>query len=248
MRPRFVTPTVVFTLCLAFSQAAPAQEARAPVDRVMEAYGGMARLAEIPAYRVEGRIRAHPREEDGHFVRVLEGPARLKVSLRYPSGSEVRILQDRRGWRGSAPDRLTAVDGPLLHAMRLQSARAALPWMIFAMRDMLTVTKEGPHGTVLEGPLDAGLVLRFFVQRPSYRVVRSEGEIHLGERTISLAVILVRLAACGPGPPFGGRTATALHRIRASDCDPDRSGQHHSDRRGCPEGREKGPAHVTRTP
>lgn len=179
-----VTLTSVAALLLPFPSAGQKPGVPAIVDQVVQAYGGSGVLEAVGALRLEGTITAHPRREQGTFRRSITGPGSMDVRLQYPSTTEIRVLSEWKGFRGSDPDHLTEVEGPLLGAMRLQGARASVPWILLGMKDALRVVAVRTEDVVLEGDLAPGLTLRFFIHRGTHRVTRSESEVRVGATVI----------------------------------------------------------------
>jgi hypothetical protein len=183
LRPPSVILVALACLAIPDNAASQADDVQSVIAQVLEAYGG-ARLAEVGALRLEGDIYAFPRREDGRFIRIVEGPGRLKTLLHYPSNTEARILRDERGWRGPTPGTVVEVSGPMLQAMTLQSARAGIPWIVAGLRSVLRITAQSENTVVLTAELSEQLLLRFFIDTRSHQVRRSESDVRMGSRTI----------------------------------------------------------------
>jgi hypothetical protein len=163
--------------------AAPAADPRALAEAVVEAYGGRAALEPIRAYRMEGRIAARLRGQEGPMRRLFARPDRLRVELDYPDEPELRIVNGAQGWRsiGGDPE---PVSGPLLDAMVLQAARAAVPWVLMEhMAELETIAPQEHMGRRLLGlglHLEHGLALELYVDPASHRVLWSRGRLTHG--------------------------------------------------------------------
>ncbi len=149
------------------------------IERALKAYGGWEQLSRVSSYRMEGTLRALIRNLEGGAVRIFERPDRLKVILSYPGTPEVRILNRDQGWRPNKEGTLVPVEGFLLSAMRLQAARAALPWILQERRDEVRFLQRLNRGTqeltALEISLAEGLTMRVYLEPEEGRIVRSEG-------------------------------------------------------------------------
>ncbi len=169
------------------TDAASARDARELIERVIDAYGGRAALERVKAYRAEGRIVAVRQGREGPTLRLFQRPDRLRVELRYPGEPEVRIVSGVRGWRGTGKE-MEEASGPMLEAMVLQAARAAVPWIL--MERVADARRGKPRelrGRPLAGieiPLAAGLTLRVWVDPATRRVEVSQGVLdHHGMQT-----------------------------------------------------------------
>jgi hypothetical protein len=148
------------------------------IDQVFEAYGGTERLAAVTGYRIEGQLQATRRPAPVKMIRLFERPGRLRVELHYPDFPETRLLDGTRGWRergeGAQP-----VSGMLLTAMMLQAARANLPWMLDAHRDIVRVVGPVPRGDRsligLELALGSTVLFRAYVDPVTHYIVESLG-------------------------------------------------------------------------
>ena len=157
---------------------APGQEdPGALVDRVLEAYGGWAALSTVSSYRMEGVVRTSHGKSPSPTSRVFERPGRLRVVLVHPDVKETRILDGSRGWRSDPSGAFAEAKGPLLDSMRLQAARAGLPWILAERRDSVTLIEplevQGTPLPGLEVPLGPGLALRAYVDPDTSRVLRA---------------------------------------------------------------------------
>lgn len=164
-----------------------AQDAGAVVDAVVQAYGGSRAVDAVDALRLEGGIVTHPGEAQGSFIRIGEGPDRLKVLLHYPDRVEIRIVDEDEGLNGSSPETLGRASGPMLDAMHLQAARSWVPWILQDMRDRLVVERDDAGVVVLAGDVAPGLRLRFFVRTESHHVTRTESEMAMGPMSMVFA-------------------------------------------------------------
>jgi len=169
------------------SGGAPAP--RVIVERVLDAYGGRARLARVRAYRIEGTLTAVRR---GRLTvptsRQVERPNRLRIEIAYPEGPEIRILNGARGWRSDGEGGLEEVTGPFLESMQLQALRADVPWVFAEALDRVRatepITHEGRRLLGLEFPVSSILTFRAYVNPATWRVEVSQGLLaHGGMQT-----------------------------------------------------------------
>lgn len=163
-------------LLLLLAPAVPAEEPVALVDGVLAAYGGWPALSAVKAYRMTGAVLTGHSKPPAPMSRTLVRPDRLRVSLGYEDGRELRVLDGSRGWRGDAKLGTADVQGPMLDSMALQRARASLPWILAERRADVRPCEAGrAAGTempCLELPLAEGLRLQAYVDPVSHRVVR----------------------------------------------------------------------------
>ncbi len=162
---------------------APPAAARALIARVVDAYGGRAALQRVHAYRIEGTLFSSLRHTDSPTVREFERPGRLRVRIDYANGSELRVVDGARGWRNEGGGPVVPAHGPMLDAMVLQAARAAVPWILME-RAVAPTDVDGVSAPGVEIPLGDGLALRAWVDPATHRVLLSQGTLdHGGMRT-----------------------------------------------------------------
>lgn len=148
------------------------------IDKVVAEYGGAKAIAAAHALVQKGRVTTESRGAAA-LVRQFGRPDRLRVELKYPDNTEVRLLDGARGFRDGAP-----VSGPMRDAMLLQAARLDLPSLLDEARRRvgdLGVQQRG--GVALRGlliPLGGGLELTAFVDERSGRILRSESSVPAG--------------------------------------------------------------------
>ena len=186
--------TILLTLAVSLPDtsraASPPDSAVAPgsvaavIERILGSYGGREALERVHSYRVEGTIHAVLGARVGPTVRVFERPDRLKVGMRYPEGTEVRLLDGARGWRNSAGEPLAEAHGPMLEAMVLQACRADVPWILIERgaqaRRIEDLEHEGAHLIGIEIPIREKLSFRAYVHPATFRVVMSQGLLEHG--------------------------------------------------------------------
>lgn len=162
------------------SAPAGAGDADALIDRVLESHGGRAALAQVKAYRMEGRITS-VMQGTGPFVRTFARPDRLRVVLDYPGRPETRILDGARGWRSGGQEKLAIapVEGFLLASMALQAGRANLPWLLDERRAEARLLPPQPDGKFqgIGVPLGPGLKVTVFVDLATGLIARSTGDL-----------------------------------------------------------------------
>ena len=169
----------LIALCvLAGAPIAEHSGAAAVIDKVVAEYGGRKALAAAHALRQRGLVTTGTRGTAA-LVREFARPDRLRVELKYPGNTEVRLLDGASAYREGR-----AVVGPMSDAMLLQAARLDLPALLDEARgrvDDLGVQQRG--GIALRAllvPLGGGLELTVFVDERSGRILRSEGTVPAG--------------------------------------------------------------------
>jgi len=178
-------------LLTALALAAPAASAglqQESVDElvgaVLQAYGGRSAVLAVRSYRMEATVDALSRGERGQVTRTATAPAALTVLVRYASASELRVVEGNTGRRGTSPDDLVPVQGPLLGSMIVQAARAHLPWILDARRADVRLAERGSAGDVVELPLQQGLRLQVTIDRRSRLITRTVGLVPAGPTEI----------------------------------------------------------------
>jgi hypothetical protein len=154
------------------------------VDAVVEAYGGAKAVRAVRSYRLDGTVDARDRGERGEVTRAVVASSALTVFVRYPSTSEVRVVDGDVGRRGTTFADLVPVQGPLLGSMMVQAARANLPWLLDARRSELRQAAPDTAGTTLELSLREGLRLFATVDARTHLITRTVGEVSAGPTVV----------------------------------------------------------------
>ena len=148
------------------------------IDKVVAEYGGRKAFAAAHALRQKGRVTTETRGSAA-LVREFSRPDRLRVELKYPGNTEVRLLDGGSAFREGRP-----VGGPMRDAMLLQAARLDLPALLDEARgrvgDLGVQQRGGVALRALLVPLGFGLELTVFVDERSGRIRRSEGSVPAG--------------------------------------------------------------------
>lgn len=143
-------------------------------DRVIDAYGGEAAWAKVNVIRQTGIVTSRMQRANGELLRELTRPSKLRVEIRYPSMSEVRIVDGRHGTRDGEEAR-----GPALDAMILQAARIDIPAILIARRSSVSEGAPSRYNDAavrtLLIDLGDGLSLKLDVDPATFRVVHSTG-------------------------------------------------------------------------
>jgi len=150
------------------------------IDKIIAAYGEPNQVLSIQSYRMEARLRARARGKEADVIRIAEGVSRLKILIRYPDSTEIRVLNGKQGWRGGSAHNLALVHGPLKGSMVLQAARATLPWNLVELKTQTHLVKNRESAPALEISLEEGLIVRAIIDPQTYRIVRSEGALRIG--------------------------------------------------------------------
>ncbi len=152
--------------------------ATAVVDQVVAAYGGRKVVAAARVLRQKGHVITETRGSAA-LLREFGRPDRLRVELKYPGNTEVRLLNGASAFREGRP-----VSGPMRDAMLLQAARLDLPALLDEARarvtDLGVQQRSGLAMRALLVPLGFGLQITVFVDERSGRILRSEGSVPAG--------------------------------------------------------------------
>ena len=155
---------------------------------MLDAYGGSERLSRITGYRLKASLEAHASGARARTSRSFSRPDRLRVEIRYPDRTEVRVLDGSQGWRGLDSSPLKAAAGPMLTSMAAQAARANVPWLLDENRESVTTTDpfelDGRELTGLELVLRDGLVFRAYLDPETHLVLRTTSEVKVGPAEI----------------------------------------------------------------
>jgi hypothetical protein len=180
---RRVAPPLALVACAALAAPAFAADSssEALLAKLVAAYGGQAQLDAVRSYRMTGTVLAERARAAAPMQRVLVRPDRLRVVIEYPTGSELREIDGARGWRGSPQARVPAT-GALLDSMRLQLARAKLPWILLERRASLGAcgADASPGSACLAVQLEEGLELDAYVEPRTGLVVRAVTRLERG--------------------------------------------------------------------
>jgi len=178
---------IALALASAMSATLTAQVSPGLIDGVMAAYGGRDELARVSAYEMRGTVEARVQGGRATAVRTFARPSRLRVVLHYPQRVEVRVLDGEHGWRGDQNGLVTAA-GPLLAAIQLQAARAAVPWILDEHRhELKPVPPLEENGLSYPGvtlDLGDGRSLRAYLDPASHHIVRVQTALRTSSRAI----------------------------------------------------------------
>ncbi len=105
-----------------FADQAPdeAQSITSIVNKVIDAYGGKEVVEGIHSLHAKGEIRAFMRHDHGTYELYLKRERKLRVETKYEHSSELRILNDDRGYRSDDGLPLEEVFGPKYFSMLYQ--------------------------------------------------------------------------------------------------------------------------------
>lgn len=161
------------------------------LERVTQAYGGRARLADSASFEQYGTTVSALHQHPGRVHRAFQYPDRLRIDIRYSDDdSELRVLSGATAWKQGAP-----VTGPQYSAMLLQAARLGLPNTLLDHRDRLrdAGTLTGHDGTTLravELQFHGNLKLVAGIDPETGRILESRGIIALdADRDMEFAAV-----------------------------------------------------------
>lgn len=171
---------LIAVVCLA-GTAGARNEVEPLIAKVVDAYGGRARLESAVAIRETGRVEAATKiGRTGPLARVFARPLRLRAEMGDETkGKEVRVLDGAKGWRDGK-----VATGPAVQAMILQAVRLDLPLQLLAHKDKVVekpaVEREGRRLRELEFPLEGNLSVTAGIDPDTGHILYSRGTISDG--------------------------------------------------------------------
>ena len=146
--------------------------------KVADAYGGLARIAEVTTYKQYGVTFSSLRGKSGNLLRAYRHPDHLRVEINYDQhASELRILAGANAWKHNQP-----ASEPFYSAMLLQAARLGLPSILFEhqnhVRDAGLMTgKQGESLHALELNFHGKYLLIVGIDPSNGKILESHGII-----------------------------------------------------------------------
>jgi hypothetical protein len=182
----------VLTLIISFSSCAhaPSRQEGPITEKIIAAYGGRDRIAQVVSLAAEGRIRALMRGDEGIYRRAQRRDGKLFVDIIYQYSSERRLLDGTRGFRGS-PNSMEEVFGPRYLAMVYQYNQLDLPYGLLDNTLTFTELRSDILRTqpvrVFQCRDRAGNEMEVFVNAESYRIMKCTGTFRLETGMTSLS-------------------------------------------------------------
>jgi hypothetical protein len=191
-RSSTIACTVILMAALAFSSClhAPSRRDDPIAEKIIAAYGGRDRIAQVASLAAEGRIRALVRGDEGIYRRAQRRDGKLFVDIIYRYSSERRLLDGTRGYRGS-PNSMEEVSGPRYLAMVYQYDQLDLPYGLLDNSLTLTELRSDTLNTqavrVFLCRDRAGNEMEVFVNAENYRIVKCTGTFRMETGVTSLS-------------------------------------------------------------
>ena len=166
------------------------EDLAAVLARTKEKYGGDALPADGTLLRSSGTMMSSGRSMQGKILREAAWPSYLRVEIDYDDGTrETRLMLDDEGWRDGEP-----ATGPLVLAMKLQSARLSLPMILWWRHDALTdlgpaTREDGVAVRRLRIGLDEALALFVEIETSTGKILRSAGVMSMGGAQMSFGAV-----------------------------------------------------------
>jgi len=182
----------VLTLIISFSSCAhaPSRQEGPITEKIIAAYGGRDRIAQVVSLAAEGRIRTLMRGDEGVYRRAQRRDGKLFVDIIYQYSSERRLLDGTRGFRGS-PNSMEEVFGPRYLAMVYQYNQLDLPYGLLDNTLTFTELRSDILRTqpvrVFQCRDRAGNEMEVFVNAESYRIMKCTGTFRLETGMTSLS-------------------------------------------------------------
>jgi len=177
-------------LVLIVAPAVPPRAAGAAADlgdlvqRVRREYGGEA-VAKVPGFRARGRILTLTDGISGQVRVSLAMNGSLRVEIRYPDRTEIRILSGKLAWNGG-PHGQSFSDEALADSMRLQYHRLAAAFELTgAPIEELEIAGTSEEGWIrVRRRWDEQTATVYEIDPESGRILRVAGELGSGETAI----------------------------------------------------------------
>jgi len=179
---RIIIQILLIGITVVFQAQAKAEDKTNPaqiVENILQAYGGRAALEGVKSVKHSGTIQSYRLKKTGSLKRLFVVPGKLLVEMKYPDGPhEQRITTPEGAWRDGRP-----ASAPMHMAMELQTARFRLPLLL--TQHPVTILGEDKNKVHLGLKLTEVSSLEVFVERKSWRIVRSVGLMAMGEMNIA---------------------------------------------------------------
>ena len=179
---RLITLMLTLGFTSTFSAQVMAVESTKPdqiLEHIVQAYGGRTALEGVKVVKHSGTMQSYRLGKTGALQRLFELPGKLLVDINYPDGPhEQRITTPAGAWRDGRP-----ATSPMHMAMKLQAARFQLPLLL--TQHPVTVLEETADSVHLGLKLTDSTSLEVFVDRQSWRIVRSVGRMSMGGMNVA---------------------------------------------------------------
>lgn len=149
------------------------------VENIVTAYGRHNALEGVKALKHSGTIESYRLGKTGTLERLFVLPGALRVDIAYPDGPhEIRITTPDGAWRNGS-----AATVPMHRAMKLQAARFQLPLILTQYPVTLLDDVDGKIQLGIN--LGDTTTLEVIVDRQSWRIVRSVGNMMMGSTSLA---------------------------------------------------------------
>ncbi len=176
LRPALLLWLLVFS-CGAVAQAADLEGVLA---RLVDAYGGEHKLKKLDSQIQEWDMIALMGNRRATDTRRIRAPGQLRVELRYPDKTEVRIVNGDLSHviYDQAPAR--PAHRPQSHAMRLQMMRLYSPLVLRRQAERLSLTSDDEAIVITLS--EPGLRVDYMINPDAWRIEKVVGSLTFGGR------------------------------------------------------------------
>jgi hypothetical protein len=168
----------------------PIQEDGSITDKIIAAYGGRERIANVMSVAAEGRIRASMRSEAGIYRRALRRDRRLFVNVLYGRSTERWLLDSTRGFRDTNGD-VEEVFGHRYHAIVDQYNELNLPFGLldntFTITELGRAALRGTEVSILQLVDRAGNRIDAYVSTEDYLIIKCTSTFENGLQSLNLS-------------------------------------------------------------
>jgi hypothetical protein len=162
------------------------------ISKVVKAYGGEQNITNIRTIYARGKINAIAFREKGVYVYYFKRPGRLRVKIRYTRSSELRILDDGKGYESLSGAPITEIGGIRYLAMVYQYKQIDLPYGLsgdtYEIRYEGKTTLKGMRAEVLSLDDREGPPMKIYIDTKKFFIRKVSGYFSVDNSNTALSV------------------------------------------------------------
>jgi hypothetical protein len=187
---RFFLPISLIFFIIPSDAAETRAQEESIVAKIIDAYGGKENLSIVGSISAEGRIQKAFPNDAGTYSRYFKKEKKLFVDIRYQQSSERRILNGRKGYRGTS-EKVEEVKGPPYYAMVYQYNQIDLPFGFldgaFKVTGMRREKLNGVDADVLQLKDRDGYEIEIYVSTENFMILKAIGYFRVGSSITTLS-------------------------------------------------------------